>query len=217
MTERESVEKRERGRNRVRVADPETADETVSAATGRGWDDWCDVIDAWPGHTDGHGAIAAHLSEAHGVEPWWSQTITVGYERITGRRLPYQRPDGTFTASKSATVPIGADALRKLLLDGDDRVDLFPGLDVELRSQPSSKTIRLRIGPGIALVDLEPRDDRRTTVTVAHEGLPHFDDVADWKSYWSEWFQALDDGDRSDRPRSAGSEPDPPEELSGQV
>ena len=39
---------------------PEVSDDAVRAATGRGWDDWCDFIEAWPGHTDGHTAIAVN-------------------------------------------------------------------------------------------------------------------------------------------------------------
>ena len=44
------------------------ADDTLREATGRGWDEWCDIIDAWPGHSDGHTAIATYLHEEHGVD-----------------------------------------------------------------------------------------------------------------------------------------------------
>ena len=50
--------------------------------TGRGWDDWCDVIDAWPGRVDGHTAIATYVREDLGIGPWWGQGVTVGYERL---------------------------------------------------------------------------------------------------------------------------------------
>lgn len=181
---------------RVWVAEPETADASVSAATGKSWDEWCDVIDAWPGRTEGHTATAAYLRETHDVDAWWAQTITIGYERITGLRLPYQRPDGTFTASKSMTISINTDELRSMLLADEHRVDLFPGLDTELRSKPTSKAIRLSVGPGVAIIDLEPKNNARTKVTVAHENLPAYDDVAEWKFYWSEWLEALDESQR---------------------
>jgi hypothetical protein len=32
---------------RTWAAEPEMRYETVRSATGRGWDEWCDVIDAW--------------------------------------------------------------------------------------------------------------------------------------------------------------------------
>ncbi|MGH3668101.1 MAG: hypothetical protein ACRDU7_07410, partial [Acidimicrobiia bacterium] len=94
------------------ASEPEMADATLREATGRGWDEWCDIIDAWPGHSDGHTAIATFVREEHGVDGWWAQTVTVGYERITGLRLPHQQPDGTFSAGKSSTVTGNAGLIR---------------------------------------------------------------------------------------------------------
>ncbi len=180
------------GRRRSWVVEPEVGEEAVRSATGRGWDDWVDCIEAWDGRTGGHAAIASSLATEHGVEPWWSQTITVGYERITGTRLPYQRPDGTFTAGKSRTVAADTGVLRAMLLDDRHRGDLFPRLPTELRSDPAAKAIRIAIGPGVAVISLDGRADGRTKVTVAHERLPAFDDVEEWKFYWSDWLDAID-------------------------
>jgi uncharacterized protein len=42
--------------------------DAVREATGRGWDEWCDLIDAWKGDKDDHGAVAAFLvEEMHGL------------------------------------------------------------------------------------------------------------------------------------------------------
>ena len=85
------IDQASKNRRRTWKAEPETSDDSVSSATGRGWDDWCDLIDEWPGHADGHTAIAAYLIAEHGVDPWWAQSVTVGYERITGLRLQIGR------------------------------------------------------------------------------------------------------------------------------
>lgn len=172
------------------VSEPELSDDSVRAATGRGWDEWCALIDLDPGRDVGHSAIAAHLVEHHGVDGWWAQTVTVGYERIRGIRLKYQMADGTFTASKSKTVPVDHELLRKTLLE--DRDDLFPGIDTELRSKPTSKTVRLAIGPGTAEIALDPTNDGRTKVSVAHAKLPTAADVEAWRGYWGEWLEALE-------------------------
>jgi hypothetical protein len=120
--------------------------------------------------------------------------VTVGWERITGRRLPYQRPDGTFTAGKSRTVRVEAADLRAMLLDETDRADLFPGQQTALRSRTTTKDVRLAIGPGTALFTLATQPDGRTKVTVSHERLPEYDDVQEWKVYWDKWLEALAEG-----------------------
>ena len=178
---------------RIWVAEPEFSDKALCDGTGKGWDAWCDVIEEWPGHHDGHTAVAAYLQETQGVDGWWAQSITVGYERITGLRLPFQRPDGTFTANKSRTVSVDREALRAILLDDVQRHDLFPGRSTALRSKPTSKVIRLAIGPGVAQLAFDPKADGRTKITVDHEKLPLFDDVAEWKFYWDEWLDAIDE------------------------
>lgn len=182
----------DRSATRSWISHPEVSDDAVRSATGRGWNEWCDIIEAWPGHEDGHTAIASHLVEVHGVDAWWSQQVTGGFERITGMRLPYQRPDGTFTASKSRTVRVDAELLRNLLLSEEDRSMLFPGERTDLRSRPDAKTIRIGFGSGIAQIGLTGRADERTTVTIQHERLPALDDVERWKFYWSDWLDALD-------------------------
>jgi len=176
------------------AAPPETSEDAVRAATGRGWDDWCDLIDSWPRDGWDHPAVAARLQAEHGVDGWWAQAVTVGYERITGLRLPHQRADGTFTAGKSRTVAVDAGALREMLLGEHHRRDLFPGADIELRSRPESKAIRLAVGPGVAVIDLQPRPDGRTRIAVAHERLPTAADVDRWKFWWSDWLEAIDQG-----------------------
>ena len=174
------------------VSEPETGGEAVRSATGRGWDEWCDEIDRWPGRDGGHAAIAGHVAE-QGVDGWWAQTVALGYERITGRRLPHQQPDGTFTANKTRTARVDAALLRALLLDDGGRADLFPGLDTRLRSRAGSKAIRVGLDPGTALIALDAMEDGRTRISVSHEGLPSAGDVETWKGFWSEWLAAVAD------------------------
>lgn len=178
------------------VSPPEQSDEVIRERTGRGWDEWRALIDGWPGHERGHTAIAAWLRDEHQVDGWWAQAVTVGWERITGRRRPGQMADGTFTANKSATVTTDVDALRELLLDDDARAVLFPGIATELRSRPTSKNPRLGMPEGIVEIDIAPKADGRATITVAHTKLTSADDVARWKEFWSDWLVALDDTPR---------------------
>jgi hypothetical protein len=174
------------------VAMPEHTEEVIRANTGRGWEDWRGLIDAWPGHAEGHGAVAAWLQEEHGVPGWWAQSVTVGWERITGRRLPHQVADGTFTANRSATITVDAALLEMSLRDPDALEELFPGLSLSLRSRPTSKTVRIAFEDGMALIAVYRRDHGRATVHVSHEKLTTPQAVEHWKGFWGRWLSALD-------------------------
>ena len=174
------------------VAEPELSDDAVRAGTGRGWDEWRELLDAWSSNDADHTAIATYVREHHRVDGWWAQTVTVGYERITGRRLPYQQPDGTFTINRSRTLHTDPEALRSMLLDPGGRTQLFPGMDTELRSRSTSKNVRVTVGPGMAEISLAPRDDGRVKVTVQHHRLPTHDEVEPWRAFWAAWLEAVD-------------------------
>lgn len=179
---------------RVWVSEPEMSDEAMVEATGKTHNEWADIIDARWGDDFDHAAVARHLEERFDeINGWWAQTITVGYERITGRRLPYQRADGSFSCSKSRTVAVDADVLRKLLLSDEHRTDLFPDQATELRSKPTTKALRIAIGPeeAVAIFGIHNQGDGRSTISVQHERLPTYDSVEEWKFYWSEWFDAI--------------------------
>lgn len=185
-------------RRRVRVTEPEVDDLSIKRATGRDWDEWCDLIDAWPGNTGSHGAIAAHIAETYGVDGWWGQGVTVGYERITGRRVVNQMADGTFSAGKTRTVTADVAALRAGIVDDADRVDLFPGLDTQLRSKPTSKALRVGVAidgeaVGSVLFSFTPKPGGRVMLNVSHDGLPDTASVERWKQYWADWLAAIDD------------------------
>jgi hypothetical protein len=183
---------------RIRVTEPEFDDLSVKRATGRDWDEWCDLIDAWPGNAQGHSAIAAHIAEVYGLDGWWGQGVTVGYERITGRRVANQMSDGTFSAGKTRTCTVDVDALRSMIVDDDERVELFPGLETNLRSKPTSKALRIGVAIdgepiGSALFSFTPKPDGRTMINVSHDALPDTAAVERWKQYWSDWLAAIDD------------------------
>ncbi len=103
--------------------------------------------------------------------------------------------DGTFTANKSATITTDHDALREMLLEEAGRADLFPGLDPDLRSRPTTKNVRIGLEQGVAEINLAPKGQARVTVTVtvAHAKLDSPAAVEHWKGFWSGWLEALDE------------------------
>ena len=166
-------------------------DDKTREATGRGWDDWCDIIEAWEGHKDGHAAIARHIAANYDVTHWWAQDITIGYERITGLRALHQMTDGTFSASKSKTLHIDVAELRSMLIDDDARRELIIGYHTVLRSKPTSKGLRIAFDEGAALFSFDTAGQGRARVTVTHEKLASSEDADRWRFYWTEWLEAL--------------------------
>lgn len=178
------------------VHQPLVDDATVSANTGRGWDDWVAQIDAGPGAAAGHTAIARWLVADLGVDTWWAQNVTVGYERIKGLRMPGQMPDGTYQVQRSRTVARDAADIRDILLDDARRAELVPELETTLRSKPTSKGLRFAAtedghDAGTVMFTVEPAGER-AKVHVMHEKLVGADEAERWKAHWADWLARLE-------------------------
>lgn len=183
-----------RDSDRVWVSSPEHPDESVVENTGKSWNEWCDLIDIWPEAEQGHAAVAARVISEFDLTGWWGHGITVGWERITGRRLVNQMSDGTFTAAVTRTIAIDGAELRRMLYNDEDRADLFGGMVSEMRSREGVKVQRIRLDVGTVSISITDKSNGRATVGVSHDKLEDASDVAQWKPFWTEWLEALDDG-----------------------
>src|SRR5688500_11174532 len=70
------------------------SDEVIRRRTGRGWEEWFDLLDEWGAAERPHGEIARWVAEEHGIDGWSSQSVTVSYERARGGRAVGQHADG---------------------------------------------------------------------------------------------------------------------------
>jgi len=75
---------------------------------GKSWNAWFAILDKWDAAARGHKATAKYLLEVHQVSPWWSQTITIEYEKARGLRVTGQRDDGTFEVSVQRSLQANA-------------------------------------------------------------------------------------------------------------
>jgi hypothetical protein len=78
-----------------------TSERRIREKTGYALDHWFSVLDRFGAVEKGHTAAARHLHDAHGVDGWYAQGITVAYERARGVRAVNQRRDGAFEVSVS--------------------------------------------------------------------------------------------------------------------
>lgn len=183
------------------VSEPDSTDEQVRKATGRVWDEWVAIIDSGPGRDATHTEIAAWLNANSDMGGWWAQGVTVGYERITGKRLPGQMPDGTFTISRSRTLPTPPDALKALVEDDASRAAMLPDLVATRTSKPDVKSPRYALADGAdganlgsALFNFDPVP-AGTRLTVSHEKIATSAATEPWKEFWAQWLTALASAD----------------------
>lgn len=166
------------------VAEPHMGDEAVRKGTGRDWYEWLDVLDAWGARERAHPEIARYVGEEHGIDGWWAQTVTVGYERIRGMRKVNERPDG-FSMNASKTVPLPVDTLFELFTD-DGRRAAWLGDDVlRLRTSVPPKSARFDIldDGGILAVTFIDKGER-SAAQLQVEKIPTEDELARRRSIW---------------------------------
>ena len=178
---------------RPRVAEPGVSEAAIRKGTGRGWDDWFRVLDEWGASTKDHTAIARYVNGEHGIDGWWSQSVTVGYERARGMRAPNQRPEG-FEVSVSKTVPLPPqEAWRAFVEPGHRARWLNLGLRMRTGTRTMGRSARFDVpDEGTRInVSFTPKDDDRTTVTVTHVKLADAADVAAHRTAWKARLESL--------------------------
>ena len=168
------------------------SDDAVKAKTGRTWKHWVEALDAvgadaWP-----HGRIARHVREEWSAPNWWSQMVTVGYERIKGLRAVGQRRDGTFEASKSKTYAVPLSRLYRAWSDPRRRATWLPGVVLKVRSATREKYMRITWADQSSVeVGFAGKAGAKSQVAVQHSKLASKQAAAEMKSYWAERLRAL--------------------------
>lgn len=162
------------------------SDAAVNKATGKNWDEWRALLDAWGASGKSHTEIAKYLVEEHGVDGWWAQGITVGYERLIGRRQAGQRNDGSFSASVSKTINASVEDVHAALADDTQRSQWLEDGVASFRTASAPKSVRfddLEAGIIIA-VFLTAKGDGKTSLQVQAEKLASKEAGEEWKAAW---------------------------------
>ena len=167
------------------------SDEKVKAKTGCTWERWVWALDQVDAHQWPHAAIADYISEKYKVPGWWTQMVTVGYERIRGLREKGQRRSGSLDASKSKTVNASVSTLFKSFKQPKLRSAWLPTKAV-VRSASPNKSIRMTWPDGTSVqAYFESKGRSKTLVSIQHAKLESRDAVDRMKSYWAEQLGAL--------------------------
>jgi uncharacterized protein YndB with AHSA1/START domain len=165
-------------------------DAAISKATGRTWAEWVRTLDAVHAAEKPHRDIARYVSSL-GTPDWWSQTVTVGYERIRGLREKGQRRGGGYEASKSRTFPVPVTKLYNAFAKPTQRARWLP-VKVDVRAANPNKRMRVKWEDQTTVeIMFTSKADRKSSVALTHQKLPDKSAAEAMKQCWSERLDAL--------------------------
>ena len=160
--------------------------------TGRTWEDWVRVLDGHGADRMAHSEVARLLSTTYNVRPWWTQMVTVGYERLKGLRARGQRRNGTFEASKSRTFNVPVATLFEAWSDPALRRRWLDEPDLKVRTATAPKSMRLGWPDGtIVAVWFTAKGASKSAVALAHTKLADRETADRLKGYWAARLEAL--------------------------
>jgi hypothetical protein len=171
-----------------------TSDATIRERTGRGWEEWFDLLDDWGAADKTHREIARWLAGQQGIHPlaWNAQAIAGSYERSRRGRRVGQHEDGfTVTATKTVAVPV--ERLYDAFVDASLRAAWLP--DGELRERTATKPRSARFdwgGDGTRVhVSFAAKGEAKSTAALSHERLRDGAEAERMKAFWRERVAGL--------------------------
>ena len=166
------------------------SDSAVRAKTGRTWAEWVGTLDAARAAEKPHRQIVAYVSSL-GTPSWWSQMVTVGYERVRGLREKGQLRGGRYNVSKSRTFSVPVARLFNAFANARTRRSWLP-VNITVRSATRQKRMRIAWEDGThAQLAFTSKGNAKSVVSVQHEKLPDRSSANAMKTAWSEHLDRL--------------------------
>jgi hypothetical protein len=171
-----------------------TSDERIRQRTGRGWEEWFDLLDDWGAAERTHREIARWVAEQLGIEPlvWDAQAITSSYERARGLREVGETEQG-FAVSATRTVAVPVERLFDAVVDESRRRSWLPDGELSERTATRPRSARFDWGDGTSrvIVAFDAKGERKSTMALQHVRLADGDEADRMKAYWRERVSAL--------------------------
>ena len=170
------------------------SDDAVKNATGRAWSQWLKLIDKAGGMSMPHKDIARMLKSKHALSGWWSQMITVGYERARGKRKKHQTAQGyQISATKTFAVPVAE--LYRAWTDDRTRAKCLgkQSAKLQVRKTVPRKHVRMTWPDGQARVDVvfDARGKGKSRVGVEQSKIADHKTALRLKAFWRKVLERL--------------------------
>lgn len=177
------------------IGDPGISDDAVTGATGHDWAHWKQVLDARGAAAMDHAAIVRMLA-TDGLGGWWSQMVTVGYERMIGRRAVGQTCAGSFAANVSKTFADDKDAAlaawSALVAERVDFAGAVTGEEPRITQSENWRYWRVDLDNGSKVtVHFSDKPGGKSTIGINHEKLADAAAVDAAKAFWKSLFSAM--------------------------
>jgi hypothetical protein len=171
-----------------------TSDERIRERTGRGWEEWFDLLDAWGAAERTHRETARWVAGQQGIDPlaWNAQAVVASYERARGLRAVGEHEDGfAITASKTVAVPV--EQLYDAFVDEARRARWLPDGELRERTVLPPRSARFDWGDGTSRVHVAftAKGDAKSTAALQHVRLADAAEAERMKAYWRERVGAL--------------------------
>jgi len=167
------------------------SDEAVETKTGKTWSRWFKHLDAAGAKKMTHREITEHLSEKHGVRPWWTQMVAVTYEQARGLRDKHEKPQG-YEISVSRTIEAPISKAFKAWTDEKIRNKWLPA-NFTIRRATTNRSLRItwEDGKTSVAVAFVSKGANKTQVVAQHSQLADSKAAAKMKKFWGEALDIL--------------------------
>jgi hypothetical protein len=165
------------------------SDEAVKTKTGKNWADWVVVLDNHGCAKMSHKEIAILVDAEYKLGGWWSQMVTVQYERALGLRDVNQNAPG-FEVSVSKTMPIALEPLYTAINSWINKQH------VKIRKTNVNKSVLMdwKADASDLKVYLHAKGDEKTQVVMQHAKLKKKDDVEKYRAKWKAQLAVFAEG-----------------------
>jgi hypothetical protein len=164
------------------------SEERLREQTGRGWEEWFDLLDSWGAESLGHTEIARRVGELPGVPGWYAQAVTMSFERARGLRAVGQRTGREgFVAGVSKTIAASAEDVFAAFVDPSQRAGWLPDIVPSERTVAKpSRTARYDVGDGPTrlMVTVDAKGPKKATLVVEESRLAGAEQREVRKDFW---------------------------------
>ena len=168
------------------------SDDTIRGRTGRGWEAWFDVLDAWGAADRTQPEASDWVAAEHGLDRWSSQAVSITYHRARGLRAVGEKDDG-FAVGATKTVAVPVERLFDAFVDPAQRERWLPGAALRERTarRPRSARFDWEDGATRVYVDFVDKGGGRSLAAGPHVRLPDGESAERMKAFWRERITAL--------------------------